>query len=123
MKTILAVDDEPHILRLIQFTLERAGYEVVTAQNGAEALKVIDGRRPALIISDVMMPYVNGFEFLRRLRANSQTADIPVILLTVRSSDTDISDAWSMGVDLYLPKPFMPAELISFVERLLPEAD
>lgn len=117
-KKILAVDDERHIVRLIQVNLERAGYEVSTAYDGLEALRAIEEDRPDLIVLDVMMPQLDGFETLKRLKANPNTADIPVIMLTAKSQDADVFRGWQSGVDCYLTKPFNPMELLAFVKRI-----
>jgi two-component system alkaline phosphatase synthesis response regulator PhoP len=117
-KKILAVDDEKHIVRLIQVNLERAGYEVVTAGDGKEALEKVKSENPDMIVLDVMMPYMDGFEVLRTLKADQATRDIPVIMLTAKAQDADVFRGWQSGVDSYLTKPFNPMELLSFVERI-----
>jgi two-component system alkaline phosphatase synthesis response regulator PhoP/two-component system response regulator VicR len=118
-KKIMAVDDERHIVRLIQVNLERAGYQVVTAFDGPEALKKADSERPDLIVLDVMMPKMDGFEVLKRLQANPETREIPIIMLTAKAQDADVFRGWSSGVSAYLTKPFNPLELITFVKRIL----
>ena len=117
-KKILAVDDEKHIVRLIQVNLERAGYEVATANDGAQALEMVAQDKPDLIVLDWMMPQLNGMETLKRLKANEATADIPVIMLTAKSQDQDVFKGWQSGVDSYLTKPFNPMELLTFVKRI-----
>ncbi len=117
-KTILVVDDERHIVRLVQVNLERAGYEVTTAYDGVEAIEAVQSELPDMIILDVMMPRMDGFEALKELRANEQTKDIPVIMLTAKAQDADIFKGWSSGVDSYLTKPFNPRELLAFVDRI-----
>lgn len=117
-RKILTVDDEKHIVRLIQVNLERHGYEVVTAFDGREALQKVDEERPDLVILDVMMPYMDGFEVLQNLKRNPGTRDIPVIMLTAKAQDADVFKGWQSGVDCYLTKPFNPMELISFVQRI-----
>ena len=117
-KKILAVDDEKHIVRLIQVNLERAGYEVVTAGDGKEALEKVKSENPDMIVLDVMMPYMDGFEVLRTLKADQATRDIPVIMLTAKAQDADVFRGWQSGVDSYLTKPFNPMELLSFIERI-----
>jgi len=117
-KTILVVDDERHIVRLVQVNLERAGYEVATAYDGVEAIEAVQSELPDMIIMDVMMPRMDGFEALKELRANEQTKDIPVIMLTAKAQDADIFKGWSSGVDSYLTKPFNPRELLAFVDRI-----
>jgi two-component system alkaline phosphatase synthesis response regulator PhoP len=117
-KKILAVDDEKHIVRLIQVNLERAGYEVVTAGDGKEALEKVKSENPDMIVLDVMMPYMDGFEVLRTLKADPVTRDIPVIMLTAKAQDADVFRGWQSGVDSYLTKPFNPMELLSFIQRI-----
>jgi two-component system alkaline phosphatase synthesis response regulator PhoP len=118
-KKILAVDDERHIVRLIQVNLERAGYQVSTAFDGNEALKKVEGDKPDLVVLDVMMPRMDGFEVLKRLQANPDTRGIPVIMLTAKAQDADVFRGWSSGVSAYLTKPFNPLELVTFVRRIL----
>ena len=118
-KKIMAVDDERHIVRLIQVNLERAGFQVITAFDGPEALKKVENDRPDLIVLDVMMPKMDGFEVLKRLQANPETREIPVIMLTAKAQDADVFRGWSSGVSAYLTKPFNPLELITFVKRIM----
>jgi len=117
-KKILAVDDEKHIVRLIQVNLQRAGYNVDVAYDGLEALKKVEEAPPDLIVLDVMMPQLDGFETLKRLKANPLTSEIPVIMLTAKSQDADVFRGWQSGVDCYLTKPFNPMELLAFVKRI-----
>lgn len=117
-KKILAVDDERHIVRLVQVNLERQGYQVVTAYDGKEALEKVASEQPDLVVLDVMMPYMDGFEVLQNLRKNPATRDLPVIMLTAKAQDADVFRGWQSGVDCYLTKPFNPMELISFVKRI-----
>jgi len=122
-KKILAVDDEKHIVRLVQVNLERQGYEVVCAHDGKEALQKVDEERPDLVVLDVMMPYMDGFEVLQNMRRNPATRDIPVIMLTAKAQDADVFKGWQSGVDCYLTKPFNPMELLSFVKRIFDSLD
>lgn len=122
-KKILVVDDERHIVRLVQVNLERAGYQVVAAFDGKEALKKVEAEKPDLIVLDVMMPHMDGFEVLKRLRANADTKDIPVIMLTAKAQDADVFRGWASGVDCYLTKPFNPMELLTFVKRIFESYD
>jgi two-component system alkaline phosphatase synthesis response regulator PhoP/two-component system response regulator VicR len=119
MAKILAVDDEKHIVRLVQINLQKEGYEVATANTGKEALEVVSEFGPDLIVMDVMMPEMDGFEALKKLKENPATRDIPVIMLTAKAQDADVFRGWQSGADLYLTKPFNPAELLTFVKRLL----
>lgn len=122
-RKILAVDDEKHIVRLVQVNLERQGYEVVTANDGKEALEKVEEERPDLVVLDVMMPYMDGFEVLQNMRRNPSTRDIPVIMLTAKAQDADVFKGWQSGVDCYLTKPFNPMELLSFVKRIFDAMD
>jgi two-component system alkaline phosphatase synthesis response regulator PhoP/two-component system response regulator VicR len=117
-RKILAVDDEKHIVRLVQINLQKEGFEVVTATNGREALEAVTQHSPDLIVMDVMMPEMDGFEALQKLKENPDTQTIPVIMLTAKAQDADVFKGWQSGADLYLTKPFNPQELITFVKRI-----
>jgi len=119
MKKVLAVDDQPQIVRLIQVNLQKAAYEVIPAYDGEEALQKIREHRPDLVILDVIMPKRDGFEVLRTIKADPETARIPVIMLTVKAQDADIFEGLKEGAELYLPKPFHPNELVTLVRRVL----
>lgn len=122
MPRILAVDDEPNIVRLIQVNLERDGYTVETANNGAQALAKIRQNRPDLLVSDVMMPEMDGFELLANVRRDPMLQDLPVIMLTAKAQDRDVMEGYTRGADMYLTKPFNPMELKQFVKRILASA-
>ena len=120
---ILAVDDEKHIVRLVQINLQKEGYEVITASHGQEALDRIAADKPDLVIMDVMMPQMDGFEALKTLKSQPETVNLPVIMLTAKAQDADVFEGWKSGADLYLTKPFNPSELMSFVKRILQDRD
>ncbi len=122
-RKILAVDDERSIVRLVEVNLKRAGYDVVTAYDGKEALEKVEAENPDLVVLDVMMPYMDGFEVLQNLRKNPNTRELPVIMLTAKAQDADVFRGWQSGVDCYLTKPFNPMELISFVKRIFKSMD
>ena len=115
---ILVCDDERHIVRLIQVNLEKQGYQVVTAFDGKEGLEKIKSEKPNLVVLDVMMPYMDGFEVLKNLRREPSTEHLPVIMLTAKAQDKDVFEGYSYGADMYLTKPFNPMELVSFVKRI-----
>jgi two-component system alkaline phosphatase synthesis response regulator PhoP len=117
-KKILVVDDERHIVRLVEVNLARAGYEVVTAYDGVEALEKVEQEIPDMVVLDVMMPRMDGFEVLKNLQADDKYRDIPVIMLTAKAQDADIFKGWQSGVSSYLTKPFNPKELLVFVQRI-----
>jgi two-component system, OmpR family, alkaline phosphatase synthesis response regulator PhoP len=123
MPRILAVDDEPNIVRLIEVNLTRHGYTVDTANNGVQALEKIRTNRPDLVVSDVMMPEMDGFELLSSIRRDPALESLPVIMLTAKAGDKDVMSGYSRGADMYLTKPFNPAELLAFVKRILQSSE
>jgi DNA-binding response OmpR family regulator len=118
-QTILVVDDEPEIVKLVRAYLQEAGYRVVTARNGREALLMARGEKPDLIILDLTMPEMDGLEFTRRLRQEKNT---PIIMLTARVHETDHILGLEMGGDDYVTKPFSPRTLVARVRALLRRA-
>ena len=116
---ILVVDDEPDITALVAYHLAKAGYRVSTAANGADALKSAREERPDIVILDVMLPGVSGYDVLAELRRREETKDVGVILLTARREEPDRIRGLSLGADDYLTKPFSPAELALRVNALL----
>lgn len=116
---ILVCDDERHIVRLIQVNLEQQGYNVVTAYDGKEGLEKVQSEKPDLLVLDVMMPYMDGFEVLKNLRREPSTEALPVIMLTAKAQDKDVFEGYHYGADMYLTKPFNPIELVAFVKRIL----
>lgn len=120
---ILVCDDERHIVRLIQVNLERQGWEVVTAFDGKEGLEKIRSEKPNLVVLDVMMPYMDGFEVLKSLRREPDTEGLPVIMLTAKAQDKDVFEGYHYGADMYLTKPFNPMELVTFVKRIIANQD
>jgi two-component system, OmpR family, alkaline phosphatase synthesis response regulator PhoP len=119
MPRILAVDDEPNIVRLIEVNLTRHGYTVDTANNGVQALEKIRANRPDLIVSDVMMPEMDGFELLSTIKRDPALENLPIIMLTAKTQDKNVMEGYTRGADMYLTKPFNPAELLAFVKRIL----
>ncbi|MGZ4430519.1 MAG: response regulator transcription factor [Gaiellales bacterium] len=108
---VLVAEDEPHLLRLVKFRLEREGYEVLTATDGEAALRVAREEQPDLCVLDVMMPKRSGFDVLRALRSDATCAGMKVIMLTARAQDRDVDVGFSLGADDYITKPFSPQEL------------
>ena len=115
--TILIVDDEPSITELVQLYLEREGFGCLFARDGAAALEAVAQKDPDLMILDVMLPEVDGFEVCRRLRAEDHP--IPIIMLTARDEDVDKIVGLELGADDYLTKPFNPRELVARVKAIL----
>lgn len=119
MAKILVVDDHPHIARLIERELEREGHTLLTAADGEEALRVIARERPEVIVLDVILPKIDGFEVLRLLRSDPETRQTRVIMLTVLDHDGAVSHGLDMGADWYVPKPFVPGDIATLVRRFL----
>jgi DNA-binding response OmpR family regulator len=118
-KKILAADDEPHILRVVKDKLANAGFTVVTAVNGEEALQLALQEKPDLILLDVMMPKMNGFEVCRKLRGEPGFAAIPIMLLTARGQEVDRKMGFEAGATEYITKPFSPRQLLQTVQEKL----
>ena len=116
---VLVADDDRDILDLLAFRLGRAGYEVVSASDGEEALRLAVDRKPDLAVLDVMMPKLDGYEVTRRMRADESTKRIPVILLTARVQEHDVARGFEVGADEYMKKPFSPAELRARVQAII----
>jgi CheY-like chemotaxis protein/MinD-like ATPase involved in chromosome partitioning or flagellar assembly len=120
--TILVVDDDLNGVKLLGVTLQAEGFEVLTAGSGGEALSRIEAETPDLVILDVMMPGMSGLEVCRRVRESSQTADLPVIMLTARSEVADRVEGLRLGADDFIPKPASPAEVVARVRAVLTRA-
>ncbi len=116
---VLVADDDEDILQLLSFRVERAGYEVVQARNGTEALRLALDLQPALAVLDVMMPGLNGFEVTREMRRNEATSTTPIILLTAKAQATDVAGGLEAGADDYVKKPFDGHDLTARIDRLL----
>ncbi len=116
---ILVVDDEPEAVELVEFNLKQAGYAVITAADGAEALKKARAQRPDLIVLDVMLPEMDGFEICKSLRLDPATAKVPIIMLTAKAAEIDRVLGLELGADDYLTKPFSPRELLLRVKKIL----
>jgi len=116
---ILVVDDDKQIVRLVQSYLEQAGYAVLTAYDGAAALRTIRTERPDLVVLDLMLPDQDGWSITRMVRADASQADLPIIMLTARIEDTDKIVGLEIGADDYIAKPFNPRELVARVRAVL----
>jgi two-component system response regulator ResD len=120
--SVLVVDDEPTIAEVVARYLERAGYDVRTASDGALALSLMSARRSDLVVLDLMLPKINGLEVMRRLR-DSDRDRVPIILLTAKGEETDRVVGLRLGADDYIVKPFSPAELVARVDAVLRRVD
>ena len=114
--SILVVDDEPHVLKLVKANLESSGYKVLTAEDGEHALRLVENERPDLIVLDLMLPKMDGYAVCRRIR---EFSPVPVIMLTARSAQVDLVHGFEVGADDYLTKPFSVTELLMRVQAVL----
>jgi two-component system, OmpR family, alkaline phosphatase synthesis response regulator PhoP len=121
-KTILVADDESHILHVVSVKLSNAGYRVLTATDGKEALELALSEHPDLIITDYQMPQMSGLELCARLQENPSAANIPAILLTARGYSLDLSGAPPSGIRSMIAKPFSPRQLLRTVQDMLSAA-
>jgi len=116
---ILIVDDENYILHILDFSLGAEGYEVITAEDGEEAVRKAKEERPDLVVLDVMMPKVDGFEACRAIKRDPELSGTPVILLSAKGRDIDQKQGYEAGADDYITKPFSPGRLVDRVHGLL----
>jgi DNA-binding NarL/FixJ family response regulator len=118
-KRLLVVDDDPGLLLAVSETLRAEGYDVKTARRGAEALIIVAQSLPDLIISDIRMPGMDGYQLVRNLRSNARTRLVPIVFLTAKDEIADRIHGFRTGVDAYLTKPFEPEELAAIVHAIL----
>lgn len=118
-QTILVADDDADFNRFIQLSLQRSGYEVVSVYNGQAVLDFLAEESPTLLVLDVTMPGMDGFQVLRSIREEPSTVNLPIVMLTARDTDPDVLKGWNMGADLYLTKPCTVEELTTSVEDVL----
>jgi len=118
---ILIIEDDPIALELIEYTLQQEGYETLTAPNGVEGLVKAREEKPDLIVLDVMLPGLDGFEVCHRLRAEPESAALPILMLSAKAREVDIDTGWRMGADIYLNKPLDLSALVVQVSTLLEE--
>jgi DNA-binding response OmpR family regulator len=118
-KKILIVDDEPDVIKILRFSLLREGYEVVDASNGLDGLSKARQEKPDLIIMDVMMPKMNGYEVVRMLKYDAKHKHIPIIMLTARTQENDKRLGLTTGADEYIFKPFELKELLAKIDEMV----
>ena len=116
---VLIVEDEPALVELLSYNLEKAGFQINVARDGDEALLAVEERKPDIVLLDWMLPYVSGIEICRRIRRNPDTRDLPIILLTARGEEDDRIRGLEAGADDYVVKPFSPSELVARVRAVL----
>jgi len=120
--SVLVVDDEPNIVLSLEFLLSQAGFEVSTAADGEEALHAIESSPPDLVVLDINMPRVNGYEVCERIRADQRWKGIRVLMLTARGRDVEREKGLALGADDYVTKPFATQEVVDKVRELLAES-
>ncbi|MFE4104734.1 response regulator transcription factor [Almyronema epifaneia] len=121
-KQLLLIDDDPNLILLVKDYLEFRGFKVVTADNGREALDLLEHQTPDMIICDVMMPEMDGYAFVQHVRDNQQTSWIPILFLSAKGQSQDRVKGLNTGADVYMVKPFEPEELVAQVESSLKQA-
>ena len=118
-RKILVVDDDPTMVKLINVNLKLNNYSVVEATSGEQALDVLDNEPLDLVVLDIMMPGVDGWEVLKRIRSSGATQEMPVILVTAKTQDSDVIRGWELGADEYVIKPFNPLLLVEVIKMVL----
>jgi len=121
-KRVLIVDDEPNIVAALEFLLQKNGYEVKVAANGEAALAQLDAFEPDLVLLDVMMPKVSGYEVCQRMRGEPRWRHIKIVMLSAKGREVEVSKGMSLGADLYVTKPFSSVELVATLDKLLASA-
>ncbi|OGO43915.1 MAG: hypothetical protein A2137_04445 [Chloroflexi bacterium RBG_16_58_8] len=118
---ILLIEDDPAISRLVDYTLRHQGYEIIIASNGLEGIRKAHSEAPDLVILDLMLPGIDGFEICHRLRADASTAKLPILMFSAKAQEIDKTTGLKVGADDYLTKPAAPAEILNRVQKLLAE--
>ncbi|MBU2513675.1 response regulator [bacterium] len=116
---IVFAEDEEHIGRMVEFKLQKEGFETFWAKDGVEALKIVSRELPDLVLLDIMMPKMNGLEVLEAIKGNDQLKSIPVVMLTAKGQESDVVAGIDKGAADYIIKPFRPAELVARIKRLV----
>ncbi len=119
MKKILIADDRAEVVELVRVTLEGEDYQIVDASNGKEALKKVRLEKPDLVLLDVVMPKMDGFEVCRKLKKDPETQEIPIIMLTAKAQKVDKEKGREVGASDYITKPFSPSALLTKIEEIL----
>ena len=119
---VLVVDDEIYIVHILDFSLGMEGYEVITALDGEQALERMESDRPDLVVLDIMMPKLDGYEVCRTIKSNPASRHIPVILLSAKGRNVDQKMGFDVGADDYITKPFSPRKLVERINQLLGQA-
>jgi CheY-like chemotaxis protein len=118
LRTLLIVDDEEGVRSLVRMTLESESYQIIEAREGSEAIELVRKHRPDLVLLDVMLPDASGIDICRKIKADPQTAETTIVMLTAKAQSGDLEEAEAAGADGYFTKPFSPIALMQRVERI-----
>lgn len=116
---ILIVDDDPYILMSLEFLMKKNGYDVMIARNGTEALELLEKQIPQLVLLDIMMPDVDGYEICRRIKKTEKLKAIKVVFMSAKTKEADIQKGYDLGASLYITKPFSTRELVKQIAELV----
>lgn len=120
LKKILVVDDDPYILMSLEFLMKKNGYDVMVARNGTEALDIVEKQLPDLVLLDIMMPDVDGYEICKHIKASKKLKDAKVVFMSAKSKEADIKKGYDLGASLYITKPFSTREMMKQIKELIP---
>ena len=119
LKKILVVDDDPYILMSLEFLMKKNGYDVMVARNGTEALDIVEKQIPDIVLLDIMMPDVDGYEICRHIKKTAKLKHTKVVFMSAKSKEADIQKGYDLGAALYITKPFSTRELVKQIKELL----
>lgn len=119
LKKILVVDDDPYILMSLEFLMKKNGYDVMVARNGTEALDIVEKQLPHLVLLDIMMPDVDGYEICKHIKASKKLKDAKVVFMSAKSKEADIKKGYDLGASLYITKPFSTREMMKQIKELI----
>jgi DNA-binding response OmpR family regulator len=116
---ILVVDDDPFILMSLEFLMKKNGYDVMVARNGTEAMAIVEKQQPHLVLLDIMMPDVDGYQICKIIKSNPALANIKVVFMSAKTKEADVAKGYSLGASLYITKPFSTREMVVSIAKLL----
>lgn len=119
VKKVLVVDDDPYILMSLEFLMKKNGYDVMVARNGTEALETVDKQMPNVVLLDIMMPDVDGYEICKHIKKSAKLKHTKVIFMSAKTKEADLQKGYDLGASLYITKPFSTRELIKQVKELM----
>ena len=119
VKKVLVVDDDPYILMSLEFLMKKSGYDVMVARNGTEALELVDKQLPNIVLLDIMMPDVDGYEICSYIKNSDKLTHTKVVFMSAKTKETDIQKGYDLGASLYIIKPFSTRELVKQIKELM----